>query len=182
MTGTVAQVRDDDTPLGAGGVLRQRAGDIFVGKAMKTVAFDAFGRNPARQAEHLGDGRLAAMEGGVEAGDLRYFGQQGLQRPDAGDIVRFMQGCQRNETVQVFQYLTVNNGRLRVKIAAMDDTMADGDDFPVRMTGGKPFEQRVERLRVADLFTSQGLIGDAFASLVLGDHPGDIGADPVDLP
>ena len=40
----------------------------------------------------------------------------------------------------------------------------------------------VEGLRVADLLTGQRLIGDTFARFVLGDHPGDIGADPVDLP
>lgn len=127
--GTVAEMRNNDAPLGAGGVLGQRTGDVFVGKPMKTVALDAFGSDPAWQAEHLGDGWLAAMEGGIEAGDLRHFRQQGLQGTDAGDVVRLVQGRQRNETVQVFQYLTVNNGRLRVKIAAMDDTMANGDDF-----------------------------------------------------
>lgn len=118
---------------------------------MKTVALDAFGSDPAWQAEHLGDGWLAAMEGGIEAGDLRHFRQQGLQGTDAGDVVRLVQGRQRNETVQVFQYLTVNNCRLRVKIAAMDDTMANGDDFPACMTGSEPFEQRIECLRVTDL-------------------------------
>jgi hypothetical protein len=37
---------------------------------VEAVALDAFGRQRARDGEGLGDRRIGAMEGGIEAGDL----------------------------------------------------------------------------------------------------------------
>jgi hypothetical protein len=53
------------------GELRQAAGDVFVRQAMKAVAFDAFCGQRPWQGKKLGNFRLTAVKGGVEAGDLR---------------------------------------------------------------------------------------------------------------
>ena len=45
--------------------------DVVVGQAVEAVAADAGCRELARQGEFLGKRRLVAVEGGVEAGDLR---------------------------------------------------------------------------------------------------------------
>ena len=71
---------------------------------MESVALDAFCGQRPWQAENLGDIRLAAMESGIETGDLRYIGHQRLQGTNAGDVVRFVQRCQWDETGQVAEY------------------------------------------------------------------------------
>ena len=51
--------------------LAQPIGDVFVGQAMKAVATDAFRIEALGDGVVIGDRAMAAMEGGVEAGDLR---------------------------------------------------------------------------------------------------------------
>ena len=75
----------------------QLAGDELVGEAVEAVAAHAFVVIGARQREGVGHERMAAMEGGVEAGDLRDR-RKGLHRRfDAGDVVRLVQRRERDE-------------------------------------------------------------------------------------
>ena len=54
--------------------VRKDAGDVFVGKPMKSVSPDTLGGEPTRKREGSGDLRLSVMERGVEARDLREEG------------------------------------------------------------------------------------------------------------
>jgi len=177
----VATQGDDDAAGGAVRMLRQGAGDEFVGQPVEAVALDAFGGEGARQGEALGDFRLAAVEGGIETGDLRHVGQQGLQGADAGDVVRLVQRGEGDEAGQVAEYGFIDDGRLRVALAAVHDAMADGDDLPAGVRGHEPLEQGVEGDVMADLFAGDGLVGNLLAGAVFGDHFGGVGADTVDL-
>ena len=50
---------------------RQAIGDVFVGQAVKAVAAHALGIEALRDRVVVRDRAMAAMKGGVEAGDLR---------------------------------------------------------------------------------------------------------------
>ena len=74
---------------------------ILVGEAVEAVASHAFVVKGARQTECVGHERVAAMEGGVEAGDLRGR-RKGLHRRfDAGDVVRLVQRRERDEAPEL---------------------------------------------------------------------------------
>ena len=94
--GAVAQVRDHDALAGVGGCdLAQPAADIFVRKAVEAVALDAGFAELARQRKRLRDGRLRAMEGRVEAGDLFDVRRGGSNGVDGDQIVRLMKRRER---------------------------------------------------------------------------------------
>ena len=66
---------------------RQHAGDVLVGQAVEAVAPHATLGDRRRQREGLRHLRLRAMEGGVEAGDLRQVG------PKLRDDLDRLRGC-----------------------------------------------------------------------------------------
>ena len=68
---------------------------ILVRQAMKSVAPNARIGKPARQGESLGEMRLAAMKGGIEARDLRNLRRDAHDRADRGEVVRLMERGQR---------------------------------------------------------------------------------------
>ena len=172
---------DDDTAIGAGGVLGQGAGNEFVGEAVEAIALDTFGGDRARQTKHLGNFRLAAVEGGIKAGHLRHIRQQRLQRDNAGDVMRLVEWGEWGEACEMGENLGVDDRRLRIAVAAMYYAMADCGNFPAGIGGREPFEQRVKCLCVADAFAAQYLVGNAFASPIFGDHFGFFSTDAVDL-
>ena len=74
---------------------------------MKPVTHDPRLPHVGRQGEHLGHFGLGAVEGRVEAGHLRQI-RDALQRTaDRSQIVRLMQGGQRNEGFQHLQHLRI---------------------------------------------------------------------------
>ena len=72
--GAVAEVGHHH-PFGMRGELRQLAGDVLVGQAVKAVAADPLLAHRVGQGEDLRHRRLRAVEGGIEAGDLRQIGK-----------------------------------------------------------------------------------------------------------
>jgi hypothetical protein len=127
--GAIAQMADDDAAVGLLAVLRQHAGDVLVRNAVEAVALRAFFGVLARQAVHLRDFRLRAVESGVEARDLRHAGEYFLDGVDAVQVVRLVQ---RREALVVGELVEVGgaeNDRMRVAVAAMHDAVADGDDL-----------------------------------------------------
>ena len=86
---------------------------------MEAIAPHALVIKTARQGEGVGDEGMGAVEGGVEAGDLRRFGESVQRRVDPSQIVRLVQGRQRLEIVQMLvswpasmqQGLRSNRGR-----------------------------------------------------------------------
>src|SRR5262249_24575992 len=66
-----AEMSDDHTALRQSrGDLAQASRDIFVGESVKPVPPDAFGMEAFGDRVTVRDGAVAAMESGVEAGDL----------------------------------------------------------------------------------------------------------------
>ena len=55
----------------SGATSRQALGDVFVGQAVEAVAPDAFGMQLVRNRVVVGERIVIAMEGGIEARDLR---------------------------------------------------------------------------------------------------------------
>ena len=117
---------------GAAGALaddvRQLAGDVVVGKPVETIALDALGRVLARQREGLRHGGLGAMEGGVEAADLRHVRHQHGDRTHRAQVVRLVQRRERHEGVERAQHGFVQARGRAVVLAAVHDAVAGGDD------------------------------------------------------
>ena len=95
---------------------------------MKAVAAHALVVIGAGQGVGVIDEGMAAMEGGVEAGDLRRRRECLHRRLDAGDIVRLVERRERNERAQVGERCFVDQDRRGVVWPSMDDAMANRDD------------------------------------------------------
>ena len=74
---------------------------------MKPVAPNARVGKPARQCERLGEMRLAAMEGGVEACDLRNLRRDLHDGANRGEVVRLMKPRQRHKLREIVTTLSV---------------------------------------------------------------------------
>ena len=121
----------------------------------------------ARNREQLRQIWLRAVEGGIEAGDLRYAGHALGEHLDAVEVVRLVQRRQHDELFELADSVGVEHHRCRVAFAAMDHAMADGNDLAVvRPVLYQPLQQRVEGLGVLDA-DRQRLVGDARAAFVL---------------
>jgi hypothetical protein len=75
--------------------LAESLGDIFVGQAVKAVAAYAFDVQALWNRIMVGDRAVAAMKGGVEAGDLRQAWKTGEQRANRREVVRLVKRRQR---------------------------------------------------------------------------------------
>ena len=62
----------------------------LIREAMKSVAANALLGEAPRQGERLGESGLGAMEGSIEAGDLRDFRCGLKDRADRSEVVRLM--------------------------------------------------------------------------------------------
>ena len=83
-------------------------GDVFVGKAVKSIAAHALGVERFRNREMVNDRAVAAVKRGVEAGDLRQVRETRLDRPDRRKIVRLMQRRQRDITFELGKHPVVD--------------------------------------------------------------------------
>ena len=109
----------------SGAISFSRDATIFIGQAVEAIAPYAGLRELARQRELLRQGRLALMEGGVEAGDLRDM-RRGLgDRFDGGQIVRLMQRGERNQRASVGHHAGIDPDRRGEFGPAMDHPMPD---------------------------------------------------------
>ena len=95
---------------------------------MKAVAAHALVVIGAGQGVGVVDEGMAAMEGGVEAGDLRRRRESLHRRFDAGDIVRLVERRERNERRKLGERCVVDQDWRGVIRPSMDDAMADRDD------------------------------------------------------
>ena len=93
--------------------LGQHARDVLVGQAVEAVAADAVVVEPARQGEPVGELGMAAVEGGIEAGDLRQVGLDRGDRADAGEIVRLMQRRERTERLEPGEHRRIDRAPVR---------------------------------------------------------------------
>jgi hypothetical protein len=92
----------------------------------------------ARDGIKLRDGGLGAVEGRVEAGDLRQPRPRVADRADPGHIVRLMGGRQRSQRLDRREHAGIDeDGRLK-GTAAMDDPVAGADE----VHAGQPAQRR----------------------------------------
>ncbi len=144
---------------------RQDARDIFVGQTVEAVAPDAFGIETLRDRVMIGQRAMAAMKGGVEAGDLRQIRETGQDRTDRRQIVRLMKRRQRNVAFQSRQYVLIDPDRPVVVRAAMHDAMPDRNRIDLQLSA-QPGACCRERGRD---------IADGFALIAAVDQHGAIG-------
>ncbi len=90
---------------------------------MEPVAADAAFVEFARQGEALGQRRQGVVEGGIEAGDLRQARAQPRQRTDARQVVRLVQGAQRDQRFHVRQHGRIDPHRMDVAGTAVHHAM-----------------------------------------------------------
>ena len=88
------------SPRAICGAIFQLLHDVLVGEAVKAIAPHAFVVIGARQRESVGDERMAAMESGVEAGDLRRPRKRLHRRFDPREVVRLVEGRERDQGAQ----------------------------------------------------------------------------------
>ncbi len=80
---------------------RQHTGDVCVRESVKAVAANAgLGKLPG-EGEGLGNGGLAAMEGGIKTGHLGKLGAYNGDCLYGGQIVRLMQRCQWHQGLEL---------------------------------------------------------------------------------
>lgn len=95
---------------------------------MEAVALDAALADIARQREHPRQRFLGGVECGVETGDLRQVAVTRADGANGGEIVGLVQGRKRFQRAQALQHVGVDAHRFGEVGAAVNDTMADGDD------------------------------------------------------
>jgi hypothetical protein len=119
-------MRDDDTAIGhVRRHLGQHRRDVLVRKPVEAVALDPGLTDLSGERHELRHGGLAAMEAGVEAGDLRDAGQPLRHRLDGGEVVGLVKRCQRHESAEILQNLRRDHARAGILGAAVHHPMAD---------------------------------------------------------
>ena len=104
----------------------QLAGDVFVGEAVEAVAPHALVVIGARQRERVGDEGMAAVEGGVEAGDLRRPGKASIAASMPAMLCGWCSGASgmsARSFASVASSIRIGSASCR---PAVDDAMADG--------------------------------------------------------
>ena len=110
----------------------QHAGDIFIGKAVKAVAPDAFLgelRGNANAVATAGCERWNEVSKHATCGSV---GMKLCKCRDGGEVMRLMQRRQRNEAGQLGDHLRIDANRRRVAHPAMHHAVAGCDQFLVR--------------------------------------------------
>ena len=109
--GPAPEVGDDHAPARD---LRRHLGqhgrDVLVRQAVEAVALHAGAADLRGQGDELRHRGLAAVERGVEAGDLRHAGEPLRDRLDGGQVVRLVQGSQRHQLPKLLQDLGGHDG------------------------------------------------------------------------
>src|SRR4051794_1522974 len=107
--------------------VRQHAGDVLVGQAVKAVTAHAAPGNRGWQRERLRHLGLHPMKGGIEAGYLRQLWPRPGEDTDRRQVVRLMQGSKRRELLELVDHGRGGYHRLGELQAAMHDAVADCD-------------------------------------------------------
>ena len=141
--GAAAEVGDDHPAAGdLRGEFGEAAGDVLVAQAVEAVAADALVVEGARKGVAVGVLGVAAVEGGVEAGDLRQARVDRRDDADGGEVVRLVQRRQRLERGQAGEDVGVDAHRAVEVGAAVDDAVADGAELDAA-EAGEPAAQRL---------------------------------------
>jgi len=98
--------------------------------AVKSMVAHAGCGEIARQGELLRQRRLRAMEGGVEAGDLRHRRCSRCDRLDRGEVVRLMQRRKWHQPGECLDHSGVDQHWPSELGAAVNHAVPEGDDRP----------------------------------------------------
>ncbi len=127
--GAGAEVGEDDATVGFfRGDAGQLAQEKSVGEAVKAEAAQAGGLVAARDGEELGDAGHVAVEGGVEAGDLRGAGECVAEAFDQGDFAGKVSEIQRLGTAELGEEIGGDFLIIEQVHASVNDAMADGGE------------------------------------------------------
>ncbi len=96
------------------------------------------------------------MEHGVKAGHDRQLGRQFTTGLHQFEVVGLVQRCQRNQCGQLGQFGVIKQQRLAVLVAAVNDTMAGGNQAGFRQVLTHPLQYFLQRKLVA-LLVGQAL-------------------------
>ena len=147
---------------------------------MEAVAAHPFVVEAVGYGIAIGRRGMAAMERGVEAGDLRQLRKALADRADRRKVVRLVQRRERHEALELRDHLVVDQNRLRVDRPAMDDAMPDGgkvDAVLLPQHGAGDLDRGGEIAHLAGLI---GLIGENRV-VGAGRLQPRAGSDAVDL-
>src|SRR5262245_50040641 len=115
---------------------------------------------------------MAAVKGGIEAGDLQELRLPRPDRADRGEIVRLVQRRERREGLETLQHRLGDDGRRAVIRTAMHDPVADGGGMLADLRAQEA-DHLVERGRyVLDLGRRPGLVGQGIAVHAARDQMG----------
>ena len=135
---------------------------------MKAVAAHALGVEAVGDCVTIGHCTVAAMERGIETGDLRKIGKAAKKRANWRQIVRLVQRRERHEALQVRENFGVDSDRPVVVWAAVDDAMTDRSRYELlrfaqpRARGeecGRNVTNLGRRVRLIDQTFSVGVFG-----------------------
>ena len=73
----------------------------------------------------VGNRTVAAMEGGIEASNLRQIRKPGQQGADGCKIIRLMQGCERNVLFKVSEHAAIDSHRPIILRASVNNAVSD---------------------------------------------------------
>ena len=119
---------EDDAAVGdfGSGDFVEAVHEIGVGEAVEAEFADAAVVVAAGDGEPFCDGWHGVVEGGVEAGDLREFGEGFLEGFDEGDFLREVGGIEGLDAVEFGEEFGGDELMVCQVGAAVDDAMADG--------------------------------------------------------
>ena len=100
---------DDPARRHSWGHLAQTPGDVFVGQTVETVSPDTLGVEALRNGKVVRNRTVAVMKGGIEAGNLKQFRPTHQQRPNRCEVVRLMQGCEGNVSLETRDHALVDD-------------------------------------------------------------------------
>jgi hypothetical protein len=148
---------------------------------VEAVAADTVLVERFRNGVAVGHLRMAAVEGGIEAGNLQDVGLHRADRPDRQEVVRLVQRRQRDQDLQPGDHVIVDGHMRIIGRTAMNDTMTDGNRKRPAVTSPQPASQMAEcRPRIRQVGDGKGLVRDDLPPRIPGDQAG-MGADPLNL-
>ena len=143
----------------------------LVGQTVEPVSLHARTADVERQWNQIGNRLVAAVKGGVKAGDLRHGRQPLGDRVHGRQVVWLMERSQRLEGPQFLHHHRSDDSGRRIPRTAVDDAMADAEDMCPVEAVAKPRGENVERgPRVAHRIAEVRVVERA-ALTVPGDEP-----------
>ena len=114
---------------------------------MESVSLHAFIVVRPRQAEHPLVLRHRSVEGGIEAGNLRHAREETRRGPNLSQVVRLMQRGERDERLQIRQYLRGDADRGGKTVSAVDDAVPDSRNGSPRQPRRQGIEHSLQGRR-----------------------------------